>query len=83
MSADTNLEKGSCYSCEYEAFGRRMITIREATRVCKMSKKTIYNWMNRGWIEWVKTAGGRRRVLLDSLTRHVSLRSKGRKRGEG
>jgi excisionase family DNA binding protein len=38
----------------------------ERVGVCR---RTIYNWMQAGRIEWVRTAGGARRIFADSLFR--------------
>jgi len=64
MSAEYD---SACYSCDHERLDRQLLTVHEAAKFCKVSVKTIYNWMDWGWIEWVETAGGKRRVFRGSL----------------
>jgi len=71
MTADTAFEMGCCYACGHDAFGRKLLTIREAAIFCKVSTTTIYHWMDRDLIDWVKTAGGKRRIFQDSLIQRV------------
>ncbi len=69
MTAEEKGETRTCYSCDFERFGCQLLTIHEAAEFCKVSVKTIYNWMDRGLIEWAETAGGKRRIFRGSLTR--------------
>jgi excisionase family DNA binding protein len=54
------------------------VNIEQAARLAGVSRRTIYNWMKRNQVEWVRTAGGDRRVVANSLFRrgNVTLRAK-------
>jgi len=45
----------------------RSILIDHAAQMLKVSRRTIYNRIRDGRLETVRTAGGTRRVLLESL----------------
>ena len=45
------------------------LPINEAARVLNKSRRTIYNWMNKGWVEWVLSPAGQRLVVTESLWR--------------
>jgi hypothetical protein len=46
--------------------GRRVLTIPQVRRLCGVSRRTVYNWMDSGLVEW---AGGltRRYIYADSI----------------
>lgn len=46
---------------------RVTITIKAATQIASVSRRTIYNWMRDEKIEFTRTAGGARRIFLDTL----------------
>lgn len=46
---------------------RELVTIPEARRIAKVSRRTIYVWMTKHKLEWVRTAGGSVLIYLDSL----------------
>jgi excisionase family DNA binding protein len=48
---------------------RRLVTIAEATRLVGVSRRTIYNWIADGKLEYLRTAGGAVRIYADSLWR--------------
>ena len=48
---------------------RETVSIAEACRLVGVSRRTIYNWMSSGKIEYVRTAGGAVRVFSDTLWR--------------
>jgi excisionase family DNA binding protein len=48
---------------------RRTLTINEACVVSHVSRRTIYNWLQQGKLEVVKTPSGRLRIFEDSLWR--------------
>lgn len=52
-----------------ELHGRQMLTIYEAAVAVGVSRKTIYNWLESGKIEAVRTAGGQIRIYADTLWR--------------
>lgn len=47
--------------------GREVVSIAAACERVGVSRKTIYNWLNAGKIEAVRTAGGAVRIFADTL----------------
>src|SRR5215208_2960572 len=50
-------------------FERQTLSIMKACEVVGVSRRTIYNWMAGGKVEYVRTAGGSVRIFADSLWR--------------
>ena len=48
---------------------RKTISIMKACELVGVSRRTIYNWLSSGKIEYVRTAGGAVRIFVDSLWR--------------
>ena len=48
---------------------RQTLSIMKACEMVGVSRRTIYNWMAGGKIEYVRTAGGSVRIFADSLWR--------------
>ena len=48
---------------------RKTISIMKACDVVGVSRRTIYNWISSGKVEYVRTAGGSVRMFVDSLWR--------------
>ena len=48
---------------------RKTIHIMKACELVGVSRRTIYNWLASGKIEYVRTAGGSVRIFVDSLWR--------------
>ena len=48
---------------------RKTISIMKACELVGVSRRTIYNWINSGKVEYVRTAGGSVRIFADSLWR--------------
>jgi excisionase family DNA binding protein len=46
-----------------------VVTIRDACVVTGVSRRTIYNWLKAGKVEYVRTAGGAVRIVRASLFR--------------
>jgi excisionase family DNA binding protein len=46
---------------------RQILTIMKACEVVGVSRRTIYNWIAAGKVEYVRTAGGSIRIFADSL----------------
>lgn len=69
MQGKGSLPEPYCWVCGRDAGGRQVVTIREAAEYCGVSINCIYRWMDQGRIEWVYTAGGKRRIYKDSLIR--------------
>jgi excisionase family DNA binding protein len=48
---------------------RRAISISQACESVGVSRRTIYNWIAAGKVQYVRTAGGAVRIFEDSLWR--------------
>ena len=48
---------------------RQTVSIRKACDLVAVSRRTIYNWLARGKVEYVRTAGGSVRIFVDTLWR--------------
>lgn len=48
---------------------RKTISIMKACELVGVSRRTIYNWLSSGKIEYVRTAGGAVRIYVDTLWR--------------
>jgi excisionase family DNA binding protein len=48
---------------------RQTIPIMKACELVGVSRRTIYNWLSSGKIEYVRTAGGSVRIFVDTLWR--------------
>jgi excisionase family DNA binding protein len=48
---------------------RKAISIMKACALVGVSRRTIYNWITAGKVEYVRTAGGSVRIFVDSLWR--------------
>ena len=51
------------------AVERKTISIMKACELVGVSRRTIYNWLSSGKIEYVRTAGGSVRIFVDALWR--------------
>ena len=52
---------------------RKAISIMKACALVGVSRRTIYNWITAGKVEYVRTAGGSVRIFVDSLWRDPQL----------
>lgn len=50
-------------------FGAEVVSIGQACEMAGVSRRTIYNWIERDRLEWVRTAGGSIRIVAKSLWR--------------
>ncbi len=48
---------------------RKTISIMKACTLVGVSRRTIYNWIADGKVEYVRTAGGSIRIFVDTLWR--------------
>lgn len=46
-----------------------VVSIKEACTIAGVSRRTIYNWLEAGKLEYVRTAGGGVRIVAASLFR--------------
>jgi excisionase family DNA binding protein len=51
---------------------RKTISIMKACALVDVSRRTIYNWLSSGKIEYVRTAGGSVRIFVDTLWREAN-----------
>jgi excisionase family DNA binding protein len=54
---------------------RKTISIMKACELVGVSRRTIYNWLSSGKIEYVRTAGGSVRIFVDTLWRDPQQRT--------
>lgn len=52
---------------------RKAISIMKACELVGVSRRTIYNWIASGKVEYVRTAGGSIRIFVDSLWREPEV----------
>jgi excisionase family DNA binding protein len=52
---------------------RKTISIMKACELVGVSRRTIYNWMAAGKVQYVRTAGGAVRIFEDTLWRAPQL----------
>ena len=55
-----------------DAVERKTISIMKACELVGVSRRTIYNWLSSGKIEYVRTAGGSVRIFVDTLWRDAN-----------
>jgi excisionase family DNA binding protein len=48
---------------------RQTISIMKACELVSVSRRTVYNWIAAGKVEYIRTAGGSIRIYVDSLWR--------------
>ena len=48
---------------------RQAVSIMKAAQLVGVSRRTIYNWLASGKLEYIRTAGGSVRIFVDSLWR--------------
>ena len=53
---------------------RQTLSIMKACEAVGVSRRTIYNWISAGKVEYVRTAGGSIRIFADTLWRDASSR---------
>ena len=53
---------------------RKILSIAKACELVGVSRRTIYNWISGGKVEYVRTAGGAVRIFVDTLWRDSAQR---------
>jgi len=48
---------------------RKTVSIPRACEIVGVSRRTIYNWITGGKVEYIRTAGGSVRIFVDTLWR--------------
>lgn len=56
---------------------RQTLSIQQASQQVGVSRRTIYNWIAAGKVEYVRTAGGAVRIFSDSLWRAPEAPARG------
>ena len=51
---------------------RQTLSIMKAYEAVGVSRRTIYNWISAGKVEYVRTAGGSIRIFADTLWRDAA-----------
>lgn len=51
---------------------RRTVSINKAAELAGVARRTIYNWINAGKVDCIRTAGGSVRIFEDSLWRPMT-----------
>jgi excisionase family DNA binding protein len=51
---------------------RKTVSIPRACELVGVSRRTIYNWISGGKVQYVRTAGGSVRIFVDTLWRDPS-----------
>jgi excisionase family DNA binding protein len=70
VRSDTLLERGWDLPAETAMMiERKTISIMKACELVGVSRRTIYNWIASGKVEYVRTAGGSVRIFVDTLWR--------------
>lgn len=59
---------------------RKVCSITNAAVIADVSRRTIYNWLERGLLDYTFTANGQRRIFVDSLFRDAQTTPKGPRR---
>ena len=54
---------------------RQTLSIMKACEAVGVSRRTIYNWISAGKVEYIRTAGGSIRIFADTLWRDAGERS--------
>lgn len=49
---------------------RQTLSVMQACEVVGVCRRTIYNWIQRGKLEYMRTAGGSIRIFADTLWRN-------------
>ena len=52
---------------------RKTISIMKACELVGVSRRTIYNWLAGGKLQYVRTAGGSVRIFADTLWREPAM----------
>ena len=52
-----------------ETTGREKVSIMKACELAGVTRRTIYNWLDNGKVEDIRTAGGSVRIFTDTLFR--------------
>jgi hypothetical protein len=59
------------------------VSIVKACELAGVSRRSIYTWMDQNKVQWIRTAGGQRRILVQSLFTDGNIRAAGSQRKAG
>jgi excisionase family DNA binding protein len=62
-------DDGTVSTREGRSVERQTVSIMKACELVGVSRRTIYNWISAGKVEYVRTAGGSIRIFTDTLWR--------------
>ena len=62
---------------------RKTVSIPRACELVGVSRRTIYNWIAGGKVQYVRTAGGSVRIFADTLWREPATSDRSPRRGMG
>lgn len=72
--------KGSPPTNPLSVDAHNWISVNESAKMVQVSRRTIYNWLNSGKLEYVRTAGGSIRISPASLWEEDTHAPRGRQR---
>lgn len=49
------------------------VSITQAMALMGVTRRTVYNWLNKGKVAYVRTPGGRVRIVTETLWRRPSI----------
>lgn len=52
----------------------KTVNISEAMQLAGVTRRTIYNWLDSGKVQYVRTAGGSIRIFAETLFRQATRR---------
>jgi excisionase family DNA binding protein len=57
-----------------ENVDRELMTIKQVCEYLHISRRTVNNWMSKGKIQFIYTAGGSRRIYKDTLLKKTKTK---------
>jgi excisionase family DNA binding protein len=67
--SDTPIHSANLRRLRIKMNDRKTISIMKACELVGVSRRTIYNWIASGKVEYIRTAGGSVRIFVDTLWR--------------
>ena len=72
MARSEQLNNGRHQEACESNMDRQTLSIMKACEAVGVSRRTIYNWISAGKVEYVRTAGGSIRIFADTLWRDAA-----------
>jgi predicted DNA-binding transcriptional regulator AlpA len=60
------------FFCPYCQKETKFLHVHSAAIMSAVSRRTIYDWMDHGWIHWREMPSGRKLICEESLGHHVN-----------